>query len=317
MNSSYAFVELVTRGAIGLFWAVGFWLACSSASGQMVGSRSVESGGAGGRDGSPLLSPEVAIRYIIVTGTAERTVAPSELRLIWAITAEDAEPSRCREQLRAQVEAVSNAWRQIGIPADQVVEDFIAALPRYEWVDEVRQETPFLVEKRTGYRIQTNLHVRAGDERQAQQVVDAALATGVTDLIGVDYMADLGAVQVATRQAALEAARAKSQQLLTPLFETMPRPINVAEQTQVHFPPEQYASFENVAADEYGGVYRDDRRRIIAYRPRNTYYRGSIQAADDRSYELPMSPKIVVESTVQIYYLSPAATIVPAIPTPK
>ena len=34
---------------------------------------------------------------------------------------------------------------------------------------------------------------------------------------------------------------------------------------------------------------------------------GSVAAADDRTYELPMNPQIVVESTVEIYYLSPAA----------
>ena len=107
--------------------------------------------------------------------------------------------------------------------------------------------------------------------------------------------------------AALEAARAKSEDLLNPLFGDRPSPINVAERTTVHFPAELYASFENVAAEQYSSGYDDRRRRIAAYRPKNTYYRGSVTAADDRTYELPMRPKIVVESTVEVYYMSPAA----------
>ncbi len=288
--------------AVGGIW-LGLGLAI--ATGQISGSRATDPGG--GVEGETLLPPEIAMRYIMIRGTAERALPPSELRLIWAITTEDAEPPRCRELLRQQVDAVREAWRPLGISPDQIVEDFISAIPRFEWQDEVRGDVTLLVEKRTGYRVQTNLHVRAQDDRHALQIVDAALAAGVTDLIGVDYLADLTEIQVETRRAALEAARAKSQLLLAPLFSEMPQPINLTEQTRVRHPDQQYVSFQNVAADEYQGSYGDNRRRIFAYRPKNTYYRGSTGAADDRIYELPMSPKIVVESTVQIYYLSPAA----------
>ncbi len=277
--------------------------------GQMAGSRRNEDRSPpGAEQAERQLSPEVATKYIVVQGTAQRNVRPSELRLIWAVTAEDAEPARCRQLLQQQIKTVCDAWNGIGINANDIVEDFISAIPKYEWMDEQRGDKSFVVEKKTGYRIQSNLHVRAANEKQALQIVDAALSAGVTDLIGVDYMADLSSIQVEARTAALEAAKNKSSQLLSLVFAKTPAPINVSETSIVHFPPELYKSFENVASEEYTTRYDDNRSRIFAYRPKNTYYQGLTAAADDRRYELPMSPEIIVESTVQLYYLSPAAT---------
>jgi hypothetical protein len=154
--------------------------------------------------------------------------------------------------------------------------------------------------------MQTNLHIAVETNEQAMKVVEIALNAGLTDLIGVDYAADLSQAQNDARLGAIAAAMKKSEMLLSAVFDEKPKPINLQEQTQVRLPADMYHSFENVAANNLTTRYDDRRNRIFAYRPKNTYYAGQTNAADDKSYALPMKPEIVVESKVVIYYQSPS-----------
>ena len=70
------------------------------------------------------------------------------------------------------MERVKSAWRKLGITPETVVVDFINVTPRYEWTIEKRSNVDVGVEKRAGYRMQTNLHLAVSTEAKAQ----AALA---------------------------------------------------------------------------------------------------------------------------------------------
>jgi uncharacterized protein YggE len=228
------------------------------------------------------------------------------MRLIWAVSSEESDAVKCSETIRAAIQRVVTAWDGAGIKPDAVVEDFISAIPQFEWTrDKIDVETVWK-EVQVGYRMQTNLHVRVETNEQAEKVIEVALANGLSDLIGVDYAADLAIPQEQARTGAVNAAKKKAESLLAAVFSESPAPVNVQEQTQVFFPDQMYHSFENAASQDFYARRNDDLRQISAYRPRNTYYSGLTRAADDKSYALPMKPEIIVESKVVIYYASPS-----------
>ncbi len=249
------------------------------------------------------LSVAAANSHISIEGTCQKRVTPTSMRLIWAVTAEEKEAASCRKSTEAKVQKTTAALAALRIGKDKIFEDFISAIPRFEWV-EGQQDT--LTETQSGYRMQTNLHIAVETNEQAIRVIEAALNSGLTDLIGVDYTADLTQAQNDARLGAIAAAKKKSETLLSAVFDEKPKAINVQEQTHVRLPADMYNSFENVAANNLMTRYDDRRNRIFAYRPTNTYYAGQTKAADDKSYALPMKPEIVVESTVVIYYQSPS-----------
>ena len=281
-----------------------FCLLAQQASAQMSGNRATQI------SASQILQPlsvAAANSHIAIEGTCQKRVTPTSIRLIWAVTAEEKEAVGCRKSTQAKIEKITAALAAIRIGKDKIYEDFISAIPRFEWIE---GEGDALIETQTGYRMQTNLHIAVETNEQAMKVVEAALNSGLTDLIGVDYTADLTQSQNDARLGAIAAAKKKSETLLSAIFDVQPKPINVQEQTQTRFPADMYDSFENVAAQDLAMRYDDRRNRVFAYRPKNTYYAGQTKAADDKSYALPMKPEIVVESTVVLYYQSPSTRVV-------
>lgn len=275
---------------------------------QFGGSR------AGVHDGSSQgnlvpLSPDVATRYVTIEGRAEIRVKPTELRAVLAVTGEGQTAAECRANVERRIAGVLAAWQRRGIDPDDVQQDFVAILPRYEWTIEKRGTREVAVESLVGYRMQTNLHLAVPNEAAAKAALDDAFAGGVTDVIGFDYWSrDLDETRRRARAAAVKAARDKAEVLLA-VFVEPPTPINVQDDVTVHFPTSLYESFENSDSAGLSAPYRSDLPTIRAARPKNTYYRGLDPDADVASPELPMRPEISVVATVRIYYLSPSAEL--------
>jgi uncharacterized protein YggE len=283
-------------------------LAGPDAFGQMSGSRGVARDDSSVIPELPRLTRETIEGYITVEGRAEIRVEPSEIRMVLAVTGEGTTAQECRNTVYGSVDRVKQAWAKIGIPADSIVVDFIAVLPNYEWNMETRGDRKAWVEKKVGYRMQTNVHLAARGDAEAQAALAAAFEEGVTDILAFVYWSkELDDVKPKVRQQALDAARGKADVLLGAMFEHRPPAINVQEQTQVFFPESLYQSF--VASDEemLRTPWRDSTEVIHADRPRNTYYRGLEGDGDVTPRELPMRPEISVVSTVRLYFESPAA----------
>lgn len=290
-------------------------LLASSVCGQLGGSRA----GAPqrGSDGPastvselPLMERETAEGYIAIDGRAETRVRATAIRIVLAVTTEGETADGCRRAIDERIQQLKKAWMEAGVSDEQIVEDFIAVLPQYAWRIERQDGVEVGVEKKTGYRMQTNVHVEASGESKAQEVLRIAMSQGITDIIAFDYWnSDLDQVKKQVRQAAVEAARAKADVLLGAVFEDRPQPINVQEQTTVRYPEALYHSFTNAYAETVTPSIRRDIPFIRASRPQNTYYRGLYSNADVQPGELPMNPELSVVSTVRIYYRSPAADL--------
>ena len=142
-----------------------------------------------GTDDDPL-DPESALSVIKITGTAEQRVVPEQIRVVFALTGEGESAEECRKLLTARIGGVVTDWKSLNIPAENIVEDFISVLPRYEWrlseeseawSQKVRQQ------KHVGYRMQINLHVAVKTEAEAMAAIDRAFRNGQAEIVTFDY----------------------------------------------------------------------------------------------------------------------------------
>ncbi|MDA7980821.1 MAG: SIMPL domain-containing protein [Pirellulales bacterium] len=273
------------------------------------------SGSRGGMNalGAPMLGsldPRVVTDYITVESSAEVRVQPTEIRVVLAVTAEGETAQECQNKVQSAIAAAREQWQTMGMNEDQIVVDFIALLPRYKWEIERQNGVDVAVEKPSGFRMQTNVHLATATEAKAQAAIAVAFEQGITDIIAFDYWSsELDEIKVAARKQAIEAAKAKADLLLGAVFDKSPPAINVLEDTEIRYPESLYDSFERVEGGSINTPSRSNISRISAFRPRNTYYRGLYTDGDVQADNLPMKPEISVVSTVRLYYESPAAAI--------
>ncbi len=256
------------------------------------------------------LNPQIVTDYITVESSAEIRVAPTEIRVVLAVTAEGESAQECQDAVQGVISAAKTDWQAMELGDNNIVVDFIALLPRYKWEMEQQEGANVAVEQKAGYRMQTNIHLAATNEAQAQAAIAVAFSHGVTDIIAFDYWSsELDAIKRDARKKAIEAARDKADVLLGAVFDERPPVINVQEDTAIRYPEALYESFERVEAGSINTPSRSAVSQIRAFRPRNTYYRGLYTDGDIQASTLPMKPEISVVSTVRLYYESPAAAI--------
>jgi uncharacterized protein YggE len=288
-------------------------LSCSHAFAQLGGSRAGLEEHPRGIPALPLLDPEIAERFISIDGRAEIRVRPTEIRIVLAVTSEGETAQECQQTIQATLKRLKAVWADLEIAPKDIVEDFIAVLPLYQWDLERRGDMEVGVEKRVGFRMQTNIHLAVPNDARAPAALTAAFEQGVTDIIAFDYWSrELDEIKLKAREQAVKAARSKSEVLLGALFDDRPPVINVQEQTAIRYPESLYHSFENTLEEAVNPAWRRDVPFIRAYRARNTYYRGLYSDGDVQARELPMHPEISVVSTVRLYYESPAARHAPS-----
>jgi uncharacterized protein YggE len=293
--------------------AIGLVLVClplSRAFGQSGGNRAVLGSGGGSEAANlPLLRPELVQGYITIEGLAELRVQPTEIRIVMAVTAEGESAQKCRQAVDATIAKLKTAWSKMEISPENVAVDFIADLPRYAWSLEKHGKVEMGVERKVGYRMQSNIHLAVRNDIQAQAALNLAFEQGVTDIIGFDYWSkDLDSLKTKARQEAIQAARGKADMLLGALFAERPPIINVQEKTTVYYPESLYQTVSGREEDDPFEQNEEKKLPLLhAYRPQHTYYRGLYSDGDVQPRELPMHPEISVVSTVRLYFKSPAS----------
>lgn len=283
--------------------------------GAYPGQPSRPSGMAGTAAGgvSAPLSPETALNYITIQGTAEIRVEPEVIRLVLAVTSEANSADQCMKENTEQIRAVRAEWNKLKIPEDNVVEDFISVLPVYSWHRETRDGREVRIQKQTSYRMQSNLHLAVNTEEQAMKAISGAFSQGISDIITFDYWSsELEAKQQQAREAAVAAAKKKAETLLA-AFDQRPPLINIQEQTRTLLPHSLYRSFENILEEtELYSREAQNLPQIKAYRPKMTFFDGSKENADSRPDTVALKPSIAIISTVTLYYQSPATKTPPS-----
>ena len=248
-------------------------------------------------------------RVITIEGVAEVRVAPTKLRVVFAVAAQAEGAEEATAAGRAQLAETKAKLAAAGVAEADLDTDFIAAFPVYEWKVEKWGGNDVLAERRAGTRVQYNLHATVPDEAAALAAVGAALGPEGVDLLAVDYWSDdLTAKQAEAQKQAVAAARAKADLLLAG-FPERPRPINVWEGTRVLFPHELYRRVSAVGDSAQPSYPRGDDRnelpRVPAVRPLQVYYRGLFEDVDVVEATMPGRREIEIISTVRLYFAAP------------
>ncbi len=260
----------------------------------------------------PNLDPHAVESYITIEGRAEVRVQPTSIRVVLALTTESATASGCYESNQTKERAYLKALLDSGVGQEKIAFDFISMLPVYKWVIEEQEGQKLAVEKPSGYHMQTNVHIEVPTEAQAQVVIREAFKLEISDVIAFDYWTkEIDRYKEEAREKALRIVRKKADLLLGALFEEKPKPINLDESTRVVYPKSLYVSFKNDYSQRYESrSYSSNQRnipRILAFRPKNTYYHGFFEETDEQSANLPIHPEISVVSTVRFYYAAPGS----------
>ncbi len=252
----------------------------------------------------PPPEPAVAERLITIEAVASVRVVPTRLRLVFAISALGVDASAASLAARGVVGAAKDKLQTVGVKAADIDVDFIAAVPVYSWGVAKQSSKDVLEEKRSGTRVQYNLHVQVADEAAALTAIEAATAGVGADLLAVDYWSDdLEARQIEAEAKALAAAQAKAKRMLV-VFASPPLPVNVHENTRVLFPQQLYHNLTR-AEDSAEQWYSRDLPRVPASRPLLIYYRGLFADLDTGDPVMPGARHIEIVSTVRLYYEAP------------
>lgn len=250
-----------------------------------------------------------AERVITIEGVAAVRVAPTSLRLVFAVSATAETPSAASVAVREQVAAAQGRLRSVA-ERDRIDVDFIAAVPVFAWGVEGEDGKRALVERTVGTRVQYNLCVTVPDEAAALAAIEAAASVRGIDVLAVDYWNEqLAAKQVEAQQQALAAAQQKAKLLLS-VFPAAPHPINVHENTRVLFPQQLYQKLTRAEDSAALGWSRDELPRVPASRPLQVYYRGLFANLDIGATAMPGKREIEVVSTVRLYFAAPERPVV-------
>ncbi len=249
---------------------------------------------------------------ISVDAQVEIRIKPDQIRIVLAITEGAETPLECEQKVFSKIESLRNALIKLGVPKQDIVDDFIAILPRYEFVIETIEGQKVAVEKLKDYHIQSNLHVQVLNDEMAMKAIRSAFQLNVTDIISFDYWSkEIDSVKEKALDLALSKVESKSKKLFGATFQAMPTPINVTSETEVILPPDLYASFENSFSQTLTQRYNRNREQlpeIRAFRPKHTFYKGyTNKNLDVNSKHLAMSCEITVVSNVRQYFASPVA----------
>ncbi len=252
---------------------------------------------------------DFALNVITVSGGAEIRIPPTELRMVLASVTEAKSSNECLNASEERLLRLRSGWVTAGIAQEDIVEDFISILPVYEYEEGKMLKVDVLKEQLVRFRYQTNLHLKLRDDTQAKGALKVAFAEGVTDIISFDYWSPkLEDAKAEALQAALQAAKAKATILLSPeLFEVKPKLINIDEETIVIYPKQMYESYVNTVNEQFAHAYRESTPRLLAPRPKTTFYRGPVLTGEGLSNQLPMRPEISVHAKATLYFESPGA----------
>ena len=259
---------------------------------------------------APSLTVNEAQNLITVDGSSEIRVKPTQIRLVMAAVSEAETANECQTKAAELVQRIASGWQALGIAKESIFEDFISILPVHEFEETTWKELTVLREVLVRYRFQTNLHVQLTDNEQARRALKVAFESGVTDIVSLDYWSpDLESAKSKALQQAIAVARNKSRILFDPeLFPKKPNLVNIAESARVILPREMYTSYTNTIEQSASIPYnwRENIPRVMAARPKTTYYRGPVLTGDSLSTQLPMEPEISVVSKVKLYFESPS-----------
>jgi len=148
-------------------------------------------------------------RVITVTGQGEVQAAPDTVDVMMGVEHQESTARQAMERVSRAMQALLDALRRESVPERSIRTATIRLEPVYQQPEPGRGQ-PRLI----GYRASNTVTVTLSDVRRAGPVLDAGLAAGANQVLGIVFrLADELPSRLAALKAATEQARAKARTL--------------------------------------------------------------------------------------------------------
>jgi uncharacterized protein YggE len=182
-------------------------------------------------------------RPITVHGEALVRVAPDEVQLSLGVDSLDREIEKARSAIAERVAAVKEAVKKLGVEPKHFGTEYLEIQPElcsnhhcrmaeHKHAGDQPRTNEFV-----GYRARTSLCVILRDVSKFEDVLSAALKSGITQVHNVDFRTtQLKENRVKARSMAVRAAKEKAELLAKELGQRVGRPLSLHEQEDsVHY----------------------------------------------------------------------------------
>jgi uncharacterized protein YggE len=182
------------------------------------------------------IPPLPPVPILTVSGEGEARVAPDEATVRLGVTAQAQTARAAQEQVNRTANAILDAVRKLGVPAEQIQTSDLSLNPLYTQNRPGETGEPRI----SGYQASNIVTVRLTKLDQVGPVIDAGLAAGANRLDGVMFgLRNDQAARADALTGAVAAARSKAQALARALKVRLVRILEVAE-GGVQIAPPQY-----------------------------------------------------------------------------
>jgi uncharacterized protein YggE len=193
-----------------------------------------------------------AISVLTVSGNGQARTAPDEATVRLGVVAQAPTAREAQERVNRTANAILEALRKLGVPADHIQTSGLALNPQYTQGRPGTQEEQ--VPRIAGYQANNDVTIRLEDLAKVGPAIDAGLAAGANSLNGVDF--GLRNDEKARAEALADAvreARGKAEALAKALGVRLGEILEVSEGgvqvTPVPYPRARFAMAEAMSAD--------------------------------------------------------------------
>jgi len=196
----------------------------------------------------PAAPPLPPVPMLTVSGEGEARVAPDEATVRLGVTAQAQTARAAQEQVNRTANALLEAVRKLGVPAEQIQTSDLSLNPLYAQNRPGETGEPRI----SGYQASNIVTVRLTKLDQVGPVIDAGLAAGANRLEGVMFgLRNDQAARAEALTTAVAAARSKAQALARALKVRLVRILEVAEGgVQISPPPYRGRAMMQAAMSE-------------------------------------------------------------------
>lgn len=181
-----------------------------------------------------------------VTGEGKASASPDVAVVNAGVTAQGATVKQVQQELNTKINAVNEAVKKLGVDARDIQTTNYNISPTYDYQSSVQRIT--------GYQANTNVTVKVRDLDRANEVIDAATASGANQVGGISFeLSDKSKTEDEARQKAVTDAKNKAEMAAKTAGFTLGRIINYSENVG-GMPPVPYFGRAEMAMDTKNAV---------------------------------------------------------------
>ena len=188
-----------------------------------------------GRAQAPVLQnqQDTTLRYISVIGTGQAGGVPDHARVSLGVENEADTAGQALNQNNQQMQALLTALRQEGIPAQDIQTQSIQLRPRYADTQTSPGGTPPI----SGYIATNIVEVRVRNLQNLGDILDSAVNAGANVIHNISFeISDQTELVNQAREAAMQDARQKAEQLAALVNAQLAEVISITESDRTPFP---------------------------------------------------------------------------------